>query len=98
MKSQPRRLPIPNAAGADPKASEILSVWVAAGNQHVSLNPHIWDDPAAWGLLLVDLARHVANAHEQSGVMDSAAALERIRQGFDAEWGSPTDAPTGGLV
>lgn len=95
MKNQ---LPIPAATGADPHAREVVRVWIAAGGQHVSLNPHVWDDPAAWGLLLVDLARHVANAYNQSGLMDSAAVLDRIRQGFDAEWASPTDAPSGGLI
>jgi len=92
------QLPIPDVARADPRANEVLSVWVAAGSQHISLNPHIWNDPAAWGLLLVDLARHVANAYDQSGRMDSAAALTRIRQGFDAEWTFPTDHASGGLV
>jgi hypothetical protein len=92
------RLPIPDSARADPNASEVLSVWVAAGNQHAILNPQAWDDPAAWGLLLVDLARHIANAYGQSGQMDSGDALNRIRQGFDAEWSSPTDAASGGLV
>ena len=92
------RLPIPDSAKADPNATEVVSVWVAAGNQHVTLNPHAWEDPAAWGLLLVDLARHVANAYGQSGVMDSGDALDRIRQGFDAEWSSPTDVASGGLV
>ena len=98
MKSPPRQLPIPSAASVDPMASEVLSVWIADGGQHISLDPRIWDDPAAWGLLLVDLARHVANACEQSGMMESAAALQRIRQGFDAEWGTPTDVLRGGLV
>jgi hypothetical protein len=98
MKSKPNELPLPDAAGMDPNASEVLRVWVAAGGQHVSLDPHAWDDPAAWGLLLVDLAKHVANAHDQSGRMGYATALSRIRQGFDAEWTSPTDKATGKLA
>ena len=56
-------------AQADPKAVEVAQVWVALGNQHVSLRPDVWEDPAAWGIVLVDLAKHVANVHyEASGI------------------------------
>jgi hypothetical protein len=98
MATHSNRLPIPPSAKEDPKAVEALSVWVSGGNQHVSLNPRIWDDPAIWGLMLVDLARHVANAYSQAGEQESSDVLNRIRQGFDAEWQSPTDAPRGGLM
>jgi hypothetical protein len=51
-----------------------------------------WSDPAAWGLLLVDIARHASLAYEREG-RDRAETLARIREGFDAEWSSPTDEP-----
>jgi hypothetical protein len=54
-----------------------------------------WKDPAAWGIMLVDLAKHIASAYEQSGGLNQAAALSRIKQGFDTEWESPTDRPSG---
>jgi hypothetical protein len=79
----------------DPRAVEIVRVWAAAGKQQVSINTGLWNDPAIWGMMLVDLARHVANIFENSGRADKLAALERLRQGFDAEWNSPTDEPTG---
>ncbi len=40
---------IPPAAEEDPKALEVIRVWVAKGGQHVSLNPLVWKDPQAWG-------------------------------------------------
>jgi hypothetical protein len=93
-----RELPIPPAAEADTQAVELLRVWAAAGNQHVSLATNAWRDPAAWGIMLVDLAKHVARAYQQSSGKPSAEVLERIRQGFDAEWHSATDSPSGSLL
>jgi hypothetical protein len=76
----------------------MLRVWAAGGKQHVSIATGLWDDPANWGIMLVDLAKHIANSYEQSGGMDQARVLKRLREGFDAEWGSPTDSPTGTIA
>ena len=54
-------LHIPDAAKKDSNAFEILRIWIAGGSQHVSLKTGVWEDPAAWGLMLADLAKHVAN-------------------------------------
>jgi hypothetical protein len=89
---------IPPVAASDREAFEILRVWISGGSQHVTLQPGAWDDPAIWGMMLVDLARHVANAFEQTERMQSEAALERIKLGFDAEWNSPTDTASGSLT
>ena len=92
----PRELPVPPVAASDPKSVEIARVWATEGGQHVSLAAELWKDPAAWGLMLVDLARHVANGYEQAQGRNREEVLGRIREGFDAEWESPTDKPTGG--
>jgi Domain of unknown function (DUF5076) len=43
----------------DATARAILRVWAGPGlPQQVTLNVP-WDDPAAWNLVLVDIARHV---------------------------------------
>ncbi len=42
--------------------------------------------------MLVDVARHAAQAYEGEG-RDPKAVLERIRELFNAEWASPTDDP-----
>jgi Domain of unknown function (DUF5076) len=81
--------PPPLASNRD--SVEILRVW-AASNYPLQLTLRTnWSDPAAWGLLLVDIARHAANAYGREG-RDAAEALARIRAGFDAEWSSPTDS------
>src|SRR5690348_13029254 len=59
------QLLIPNAAAKDPESFELLRVWIANKGQHVSLRTGVWRDPSAWGILLADLARHVANSYEQ---------------------------------
>ena len=90
-------LSIPEPALADPAARELLRVWAARDAQHVSIATGLWKDRAAWGIALVDLARHIARAYELTG-KDGKIALERIRAGFDAEWSHPTDEPTGRVV
>lgn len=90
-----RELPIPGPAALDSGAIEILRVWAVGGKQHVSLAPGLWEDPASWGIMLVDLARHVARAYEQSRGTSRASTLQRLKEGFDAEWASPTDFPSG---
>ncbi len=89
------QLPIPPVAATDQSALELVRVWAAKGAQHVSINPHVWKDPAAWGVMLVDLAKHISNAYSQTQDISFDAALSRIREGFDAEWRSPTDRPRG---
>jgi hypothetical protein len=88
-------MPIPSVALADDKAVELLRAWAARGGQHVSINVELWDDPASWGIMLVDLARHIASAYGKTGRVDERAALKRLREGFDAEWASPTGDPDG---
>lgn len=89
------QLLIPEATEADPNAFEILRLWIANKGQHVSLRIGVWEDPAAWGLVLADVARHVANAYKQEFSLDSAQTLQRIKAGFDVELAHPTDAPSG---
>ena len=90
-------LPIPPRVFPDPDAAEVVRIWTAHGKQYVSLATNVWDDPAAWGIMLVDLARHVARAYQQTTGSDHAVSLSRIREVFDAEWDFPTDEPTGSV-
>lgn len=92
-----RELPVPPAARSDAAARELARVWASGGEQHVSLDIGLWKDPGAWGLLLVDLARHVARAYEETEGRDATEVLSRIWEALEAEWQSPTDAPIGGV-
>lgn len=95
MSGTPRELPVPRPVIEDPDAIELVRIWAAQGQQHDSLATGVWADPANWGVLLVDLARHVANAYSQTTAITQDDAVRRLREGFDAEWTFATDDPTG---
>jgi hypothetical protein len=87
-----RALEPPPMAAERADAVEVLRVWAApGGSQQFSLKT-TWEDSAAWGLLLVDISRHVAEAYARDG-RDATMVLARIRAAFDAEWSHPTDLP-----
>jgi Domain of unknown function (DUF5076) len=96
--SERDQLIIPASAQSDSKAFEVLRVWVANGGQHVSIRADVWDDVGNWGILLADLAGHVANAYQQQKGLDRARALERIKDLFNAELSFPTDTPAGKVL
>lgn len=96
--SHSNELNIPEPVSLDPNAVEIVRVWAAQGKQVVSLRPDVWEDPFAWGMFLVDLAKHVANAFEQMNKGEREAVLGRIKEGFEAEWDKPTDEAEGKVV
>ena len=95
--NQINSLDTPLTVSGDPKAIEIARIWAAHGKQHVHIRTGIWPDAGSWGIMLVDLARHVANAYEQDGRGDYFDVLGQIRRMFEAEWDSPTDIATGNL-
>jgi hypothetical protein len=89
-------LNIPPAAQRDKASFEVMRVWIANQAQHVSIRSGAWEDPFAWGIVLADLARHIALAHEmQDSKVDKDAFLERLLEGFYAEIDNPTDEPEG---
>jgi hypothetical protein len=93
-----RELSIPPAALDDPESGELLRAWIANRGLHCSLNVHVWDDVGNWGVMLADLARHVANAKHHLDGSNPDEVIGRIRQLFDAELASPTDEPSGDFL
>jgi hypothetical protein len=88
-------LPVPPAAKTNTDSTEVLRLWkVPEVGQQVILLHDAWEDPAAWGLMLADIARHVARGHAQEGQNESEV-FQRILAGFRAEIESPTDTPRG---
>ncbi len=47
------------------------------------------------GLVLADVARHVANALRDASGEDPQVTVAKIRELFNAELADPTDEPTG---
>jgi hypothetical protein len=84
-----------NQLGVPPDAQqlggdEILRAFVVDRGLSVSIQ-RAFDDPATWGLLLVDLARHVARIYAAETAMSEDEALRQIHEMFEAEWDKPTD-------
>lgn len=88
----------PSAVAQDARSFELARLWVANDAQHVVLRTDVWPDPAAWGIVLADLARHVALAYQHRDGHDLEDVLERVLAGFHTELESSTDSPTGGLA
>ncbi len=63
-------------------------------NEFVIPNPR-WEDPAAWGILLVDIAQHLGNMYEMGDGRPKAEIMTRIKEAFDGEWTNPTDQAEG---
>jgi hypothetical protein len=83
-------LPIPAAVFAAKQRAELARIWLADGNQILTISPRTWDDPAIWGLMLADFARHLVMMYEERGV-SRVEAFTRIKEAFEAEWLHPTD-------
>jgi hypothetical protein len=95
------QLQIPPNAASDPSATELIRAWASCGGLVCSLNPGAWPQdqaPIAWGILLSDVARHVADALQQSYGLDKAAVLARMRSVFDTELDRPTAETEGKFV
>jgi hypothetical protein len=69
---------------------------------YVVLNIRFWEDPPrgvderdAWGILMADMARHIANAHETEYGRDPRETLNFIREAFEREMAKPTSGHSG---
>jgi hypothetical protein len=69
---------------------EVLRAVIVDGGLHVSLR-RAFDDPEAWGMLIADVARHVARIYATEDKFREAETIERIRALFNAEMDTPTD-------
>ena len=78
-------LEAPALSRANPASLEFLRAWVSGEQVSVELREDLWKDPAAWGVALVDVAVAAARSYGRQG-LPVQVALERIREGLDAEW------------
>ena len=69
---------------------EVLRAAIVDGGLHVALR-RAFDDPEAWGMLIADIARHVARIYASEDKFREDETIERIRAIFDAEMDAPTD-------
>ena len=85
-------LEAPALSRADPASLEFLRAWVSGEQVSVELREDFWRDPAAWGVALVDVALAAARSYARKG-LTVQLALERIREGLDAEWEIASSGP-----
>src|SRR6266852_8974668 len=69
---------------------EVLRAVIIDGGLHVSLR-RAFDDPEAWGMLIADVARHVARVYATEDKFREEETLARVRAIFEAELDAPTD-------
>ena len=99
----PKSLPLPPAAKSDPQALEMIRVWVAKEGLHTALRVGSWhdrgmDEADAWGVLLSDVIRHVAEAHEEATGRDRRETAVAIREALEREIMKPTSGVRGSFV
>ncbi len=90
MPGRPKEQPIPPDAIGNSEAVEVVRAFVVDGGLSISFQ-RAFDDPAMWGMLLVDIARHAARVFEKEGVCSTEEALAQIHAMFEAELARPTD-------
>lgn len=79
-------LQIPEGIEDDPNAMEMVRVWIGNKDIHVSMLLGMWeeasnfdiDEREAWGELLADLIRHIANGLNQSHDYNIHASEQKI--------------------
>jgi len=90
-----RELLRPPAADQDPDSFEILRLWAADGEQHVTIHPRLAGGAEDFGVMLAQLARHGARLYSQRDGHSFEEALTLIREGLREEFASPTGKETG---
>ena len=96
--------PIPEAALLDENSVEMLRVWIADKQLHSSLKIGMYretmnvSEENAWGRILADVARHIADALAEGYSANREDSLRQIRAAFNRQLEDPETALKGGFV
>lgn len=95
-------LVVPPAAQRDEKSIQMLSAWIAENGLHCSLKIGVWhengrDEARAWGILLADAIRHIANALQENCGQSAPEAIACVLDALQNELDAPTSAAKGGF-
>ncbi len=69
---------------------EVLRAAIVDGNLHVSLR-RAFDAPEVWGVLLADVARHIARIYAREASMPEEQVVDKVWAMFEAEMNRPSD-------
>ena len=96
-----KELIIPPAAQRDDQSIEMLRAWVAEEGLHCSLKIGVWEgrsdttEERAWGILLADVVKHIANAMRDKYGSDISETKVRIVKALFKELEMPTSEAKG---
>jgi len=93
-----KALVIPSAALEDPNSFEILRVWAAKDEQHVSICPDLNGQADDFGYMLAQLAIHGSKLYAEKFDQPETSLLNEILMGFKKEIDNNTGNPTGGIL
>jgi Domain of unknown function (DUF5076) len=91
-------LMIPPAAQKDPEAFEILRVWAANEEQHVTIHSGLEGDAYDFGYMLAELAFHGANLYAERLNISVKESLKSIVEGFQDEIENPKGDTSGEIM
>ncbi len=96
-------LPKPPDATSDPEAVEVMSAWIANESLHIVLKQAFFrnrnfEEEWAWGVLLADTMRHLANAIADERGDDATDVLEGIHEALETELAKATSQIKGSFV
>ncbi len=74
---------------------EVLRAFVINGELQVTLDD-AFEDTAVWGVMLVDIARHIVTMRERATKLPRSQILRDIGQSFDQEWLNAEDEAAAG--
>ena len=97
-----RTLVVPPAAQRDENAVQMLSAWIAEKQLHCALNIGMWQEDGrpevpAWGILLADVIRHIANAMRDEYGMEVHKTIDGVVDALNKELENPTSKTKGGF-
>ena len=95
-----RVLVVPPPAQRDPDAVQMLSAWIAERGLHCTMNVGMWSasgqsEPKAWGILLADVVRHLANAMQEQQGACRDETIEALIDALLEELSEPTSQAAG---
>lgn len=96
--------PIPEAAQLDDNSVEMLRVWIAKNKLHCSLKIGMYKESTnvkeekAWGIILADSIKHIANALNEAYQLDVSQSIAAIRENLENELDKPSSVAAGNFV
>jgi len=82
-----KQLDLPQGVTRTPNADEVLRVFINADKNMDLTFARGFNDAATWGVLLADVARHLANGYADLGD-NPVQTLQRIRDAFNDDLAS----------